>query len=605
MNLTVVIPFYNGQRHIERLLKTLPDNLKVIIIDDLSDNPYPTSTLRLSTKGYFTGAVNAGIDLCETDVLILNQDVYFTDTNWLNFLEEKSQKFDLIGEMAGTHPAFPNRYIHGTFMYIKRRVIDKIGKLDAHNFPLWGSTADYQLRAVRAGFKALPVETIPSFVHTRNGNYGTGIKSLLAKPETQKGLLIRTPPLVSVVITNYNYGRYLTDAVNSLIGGDTSLGPHKGQSFQGFEIIIVDDGSTDNSRQIIESLVDDNKLIKAVYQSNKGSAAACNAGIAASSTKHYISILDADDMMQPDRLQRMLTTIQTHPHSAIYDNIQYFANGNLGFISDWQSMKRYDKLDLGDYDFDKMLYKNTMHKGLLYPQKAWAETGGYPEQVNKGREDWAFNIALGLKGYCGINTGAYEYLYRREGQNRTLKNTTKKWREFFLNQLKEIYPKVYAGERPMTCCGRSPVNSTKKTAGVATVMLGQNGMTILEYTGLSAGDMTWIGPVTKTSYIFGTRKRGYVDNRDVEGLLNIRDSGKQVFKVYKQPVKPVTKPLEVVITEPANWEPAIDPSQMTVSELRVAITDLSAKDLEDALSLEKEGKNRATAIKVIQEALNA
>lgn len=606
MDLTVVIPFYNGHQHIDRLLKSLPDNIKTIIVDDMSDKSYRHADITMTNKGFFTGAVNVGINSCSTDVLILNQDTYFTDNRWLNFLQEKSQQYDLIGERAGLHPSFPNRYIHGTFMYIKRKVINSVGLMDEVNFPLWGSTADYQLRAARKGFNVLPVANIPDFVHTRSGSYGSSIQSALSKYHSIRGKLIRTPPLISVVITNYNYGRYLPDAINSLIGGKTSLGYHPGQTFQGFEIIIVDDGSTDNSREIVDNLADDNKLIKKVYQRNKGSASACNTGIEASTTRHNIAILDGDDMMRPERLQVMLDALRDNPHSAIYDNITYFANGQEGYVADWERMKKYKTLNLGTYSFDQMLEKNRMHKGLLFPKKAWQETGGYPEKINKGREDWAFNIALGIKGYCGFNTGKYDYLYRREGQNRTLKNTNPKWRAFFKKQMQALYPNIYRGIRPVACCGKSD----KKSVPVATVnntMLGQDGMTILEYIGTSAGDMTWRGPVTKTAYLFGgIRTRGYVDNRDVEGMLTIRDNGKPVFKIYIEPVKVVEPAAEIQTTQPeqkltiADWEPALNPSTMTVSELEIALQDLSQDDIVDILQLEKDGKNRKTAIAMIE-----
>lgn len=607
MDFTIIIPFYNGQQHIKRLLDSIPKNISVIIIDDLSDTPYSDATLRLRDKGFFTGAVNAGIDLCQNDVLILNQDTYFSGDKWLNFLEQNAVKYDLIGEKAGKHPSFPNRYIHGTFMYIKRKVIDTIGVMDNRNFPLWGSTADYQLRAARAGFKALPTD-IPDFNHTRKGSYGTSIQSVLKKYSGVKGLLIRTPPLISVIITNYNYGKYIPDAIASLIGGKSSLGNQSGQSFQGFEIIIVDDGSTDNSREILNKIADDNKLIKVIYQKNRGSAAACNAGIQASTTKHNIAILDGDDMMKPDRLQTMLDTLTQNSHSAIYDNITYFSNGQEGFVNDFQTMKRYKTLNLGEYDFDRLLRQNNMHKGLLYPIKAWHEAGGYPEIVNKGREDWAFNIALGIKGYCGVNTGQHDYLYRREGQNRTLKNTTPKWRQYFRNQMEKLYPEIYKGHRPMACCGKSD-KKTVSLSATSSITIGQEGMTILEYTGTSIGDMTWRGPVTRIKYLFGgIRKRGYVDNRDVPGMLNLRDNGVPVFKIYEE-VKAISEPVAIVAdTQPetsivADWEVALNPSEMTVAELEVAIQDLSQDDIAEILQLEKDGKNRTTAIKLLEAAL--
>ena len=97
---------------------------------------------------------------------------------------------------------------------------------------------------------------------------------------------------ISVIITNYNYGSHLSRAVRSL----------KGQSFNQneFEVIVIDDGSTDNSREIIESL---GSYIKPIYnEHNVGLATSCNKAIRATIGK-YVIRLDADDYVAMDWLK--------------------------------------------------------------------------------------------------------------------------------------------------------------------------------------------------------------------------------------------------------------------------------------------------------------
>ena len=82
MELTIVVPFYNGHATLTRLLDTLPSELPVVIVDDHSDEPLQldregVTVLRPPEKGFFSGAVNAGVQSVHTDVLILNQDVWF------------------------------------------------------------------------------------------------------------------------------------------------------------------------------------------------------------------------------------------------------------------------------------------------------------------------------------------------------------------------------------------------------------------------------------------------------------------------------------------------------------------------------------------------
>ena len=635
MSFTVIVPYFNGQKYIQKLLDTIPEQIPVIIVDDLSDSQPSiersnVTVISSTKKGYFTGATNIGIKSCKDDVLILNQDTYFSGNGWLNFIEQKKNTFGLFGERAGTHPAWPNRYVHGTFMYIRRDMINKIGLMDEVNYPHWGSTCEYQLRACRNGFKALPVEDIPNFVHLRKGPYGSATKQVLTG---KKSLLIRTPPQISVIVTCYNYGKYLQDTVNSLIGGETSLGKTKGQTRQDFEIIIVDDGSTDNSLEIIEQLADDWQGIHYISQANQGSAAACNTGIIASHARsgHYISILDADDMMKPGRLARMVRTYEANPHSLIYDNLQYFAHGQEGVVTDWETMKKYDVLDLGTYNFDEIVHKNTMHKGLLYPKQAWEDVGGYPVIMNKGREDWAFNVGAGIKGWCGVNTREAEYLYRREGQNRTLTNTNPRWRRVFLEQLKQLYPSIYAGERPMGCCGSGRKSASAKVSSVKSAkldLLGKDGMVILEYVGANWGDETWRGPVTQTKYVIGgVSKQKYVDKRDAygegrtPGMLSIEKNGKKQFKEIK-PQKIVVPEPKVEIVEEVVEVATLDeveevesveevkkietpnPDEMTVTAIKEVLPLLDTDQLEIVLNAEFEGRGRTTAINAIKDAID-
>ena len=99
-------------------------------------------------------------------------------------------------------------------------------------------------------------------------------------------------PLASILINNYNYGTYLSQAIDSALS----------QSYKNTEVIVVDDGSTDNSREIIESYGD--KIIK-VFKENGGQASALNAGFATSKGE-IIFLLDADDIFLPDKVTEVV-----------------------------------------------------------------------------------------------------------------------------------------------------------------------------------------------------------------------------------------------------------------------------------------------------------
>lgn len=104
-------------------------------------------------------------------------------------------------------------------------------------------------------------------------------------------------PKVSVIIPTYNYGKYIERAIDSILT----------QTYQDFEIIVVDDGSTDNTGEIIRSKQNDK--IRYFYQENKGAPSARNKGIKESIGK-YIAFLDADDEWFPNKLEKQIDKFQ-------------------------------------------------------------------------------------------------------------------------------------------------------------------------------------------------------------------------------------------------------------------------------------------------------
>jgi glycosyltransferase involved in cell wall biosynthesis len=113
-------------------------------------------------------------------------------------------------------------------------------------------------------------------------------------------------PLVSVIISSYNYERFVEDAIDSALD----------QTYSNVEVIVVDDGSTDDSRRIIASY---GKRIVTVSKENGGQATACNVGFQASKGEIVIFV-DADDMLSPATVQRVVAAFQSKPGVA---KVQY------------------------------------------------------------------------------------------------------------------------------------------------------------------------------------------------------------------------------------------------------------------------------------------
>lgn len=116
---------------------------------------------------------------------------------------------------------------------------------------------------------------------------------------------------MSVLIVNYNYERFLPDAIESVLA----------QSYPNFEIVVCDDGSTDNSRSTIEKYASRDRRIRTIFKSNARVAAALNDAYQAS-TGEIIAMLDADDQFEPSKLERIVDRFQEVPSAGIVmDNL--------------------------------------------------------------------------------------------------------------------------------------------------------------------------------------------------------------------------------------------------------------------------------------------
>ena len=365
-SLTIVIPYRNQPESLQRLLSTLPSDIPKVIVDDVSDIPATTDGLhtgdrliRRSERGYFSGTVNTGLAACDTDVLVLNQDMTQISPAWMAEINRLRRTYALIGDGVMQHPAHQYGYVQGTVMFMRRDAITAVGGLNERDWPLWGATAEWQLRACRKGFRALPMETGRWFAHGRNGRNGAAIAEFVQTEPQHADWARRTPPMISVVMACYNYGRYLPDAVNSLRGGHTSLGDNPGQTFAGWECIIVDDCSSDDTPQIAQSLTDAWQGIRYIrLPRNVGTAAAYNAGIKASYGRFFM-ILSADDMLEPEALDTMYRVVEDDPGAVAYTDLRIFRDGQRGQV--W-AMK--------EYDFEALLVRNHVPAGIMAAKEA-------------------------------------------------------------------------------------------------------------------------------------------------------------------------------------------------------------------------------------------
>ncbi|MDX2693352.1 glycosyltransferase family 2 protein [Streptomyces ipomoeae] len=187
-------------------------------------------------------------------------------------------------------------------------------------------------------------------------------------------------PVVSVVIPCHDYARYLPATLSSVVA----------QTFHDWEAVIVDDGSTDDTAEVAQSLIarHPDRRIRLVQQANAGVSAARNRGIAAS-TGRYVLPLDADDVIAPTMLEKTVAVLDGNPGIAIAStDVFTFTDDDLPP----QSMR------LPAYSRELMLQRLIMFYCSLYRREVWQIVGGYDESMRAG-EDWDFWVGCVERGF--------------------------------------------------------------------------------------------------------------------------------------------------------------------------------------------------------------
>lgn len=196
-----------------------------------------------------------------------------------------------------------------------------------------------------------------------------------------------THPLVSILINNYNYGRFLAEAIDSALS----------QTYPNIEVIVVDDGSTDNSPKIINSYGD---RIIPIRKQNGGQASAFNVGFAASQGE-VICFLDSDDVFQRDKVEEIVNIFTKnqgigwcfHPLKFLSEDsekiIQQEHTGLSGKYDIRADIKR-GKLK------NRLPLSGTATSGTCFHRTLLEQILPMPEEINITSDDYLKYTALGL-----------------------------------------------------------------------------------------------------------------------------------------------------------------------------------------------------------------
>lgn len=202
-------------------------------------------------------------------------------------------------------------------------------------------------------------------------------------------------PLISIVVPAYQAEKYIAATIDSVLR----------QTYSHFELIIVDDGCTDQTVQIIKSYHD--SRIKIVSQSNQGLSAARNAGILAAKGE-YVAFLDADDIWFPNKLEMDLSTVHRYqdPVCVVFSG-HYCVDDNFRLLNIPKCQTEPDTT------YNTLLRNGTVLPSSLFIHKdILAAVGGFPTSDKTFFEDRAFYARLSGRFPC-YPTGHRLILYRQ------------------------------------------------------------------------------------------------------------------------------------------------------------------------------------------------
>jgi glycosyltransferase involved in cell wall biosynthesis len=269
-------------------------------------------------------------------------------------------------------------------------LVDRLGLSDTSADLMVVAERDPALLALRLGRAVRPVSRVADGTAMAEAVLGAAAGAGAApSPEGE--------PRVSVVIPCFNYGRYLADAVESTLAG----------TLRDVEIIIVDDGSTDDSRDVAQRLIDDHPeaAIELIAQPNCGAPGQVrNVGIERA-RGDYILCLDADDKIHPDFLRACVAALEAAPGAGIaYADLQMFDEADTlqQPPPTWNSRVECDC--------------NFVGSASVFRRAAWDQVGGYETDLAMvGYEDWDFWVGCVEQGWTGVKAPGALWYYRVHG----------------------------------------------------------------------------------------------------------------------------------------------------------------------------------------------
>ncbi len=274
---------------------------------------------------------------------------------------------------------------------------------------------EYHLSVIADAYRIEFTDTAQQFIDEHNLARPLNLIPQLA---ARWKVILQKQYKVSIIVPIYNVEKYLEKCLDSIVK----------QTLKPIEIICVDDGSTDNSPQILAEFAAKDSRIKVITQKNSGLPSARNVGLDRAKAK-YIMFADSDDYLADNMLELLYNAIIEYQTDAAVCDVENVSDGSLAASKQISEIKKYDdwftvfRLSDGVYNVDFDISRqfasvcwNKIYKADIIRQYNMR----FPEKLFQEDEFWLWEYMLQCKNFYFVNKKLYTYMHRKGSQIDTL-----------------------------------------------------------------------------------------------------------------------------------------------------------------------------------------